>query len=248
MGLKRKQAAQQHETRIRSAIQRIDWENTEESLNQCGYARIKKLLTAQQCNQLIRLYKQKEHFRSRIVMESKNYGQGEYQYFHYPLPQSVESIRTLFYPPLAEIANRWMKTLGVEERFPKRLSTFLQLCHSKDQKRPTPLLLRYEAQGYNALHQDRYGEIAFPFQVAILLNQPMREFSGGEFLLLEQRPRMQSRGESIPLQRGEALIFPNRIRPIQGKRGAYAATLRHGVSRIHSGLRYTLGIIFHDAE
>jgi hypothetical protein len=193
------------------------------------------------------LYGDDRRFRKTIDMERQRFGRGEYRYFARPLPAEVESLRRAFYPPLARIANAWQERLGAEERFERSLAAFLRRCAVSGQQRPTPLLLRYGPEGFNCLHRDLYGDIAFPLQVAICLSRPAHDFQGGEFLLTEGRPRQQSRGEAIALDQGEAIIFPTRERPVEGARGWLRAQLRHGVSRLHSGERFTLGIIFHDA-
>jgi hypothetical protein len=194
------------------------------------------------------LYPDVSKFRSRVIMERHRFGVGEYKYFANPLPRIVQDLRTYCYPPLAAIANQWMNALRIPDRFPLELSTFLARCHEHGQTRPTPLLLRYEQEGYNCLHQDLYGEVVFPLQLTCFLSQPGKDYTGGEFLLVEQQPRAQSRGEAILPQQGEIIIFTTRFRPAQGKRGYYRAQMRHGVSRVLSGSRYTLGVIFHDAK
>jgi hypothetical protein len=211
-----------------------------------GYARV-PLLSAAECRGLAALYDKADGFRSRVVMQRHGYGSGEYKYLSYPLPEIVARLRAALYPPLAAIANDWGVRLGEDRRFPERLEDYLTQCHAAGQTRPTPLLLRYGAGDYNCLHQDLYGDLVFPLQLAILLSEPGTDFTGGEFLLVEQRPRMQSRGEAIALAQGEAVIFPVRHRPVSGTRGTYRVTMRHGVSRVRSGVRQTLGIIFHDA-
>jgi hypothetical protein len=211
-----------------------------------GYA-IRPLLDSATCVALAESYDREAGFRKRIVMERHGYGRGEYQYFAYPLPEIVADLRTRLFPPLAAVANAWRRALGKEADFPDDLSTYLARCHAAGQNRPTPLLLRYDADGFNCLHQDLYGDLVFPLQVAILLNEPGRDFTGGEFLLVEQRPRAQSRAEVVPLRQGDAVIFPVRERPVRGSRGYHRVIMRHGVSRILTGRRHTLGIIFHDA-
>jgi hypothetical protein len=211
-----------------------------------GHARL-PLLDPAACRELAALYDRADAFRSRVVMQRHGFGSGEYKYFCHPLPDIVASLRTALYPPLAAIANDWAMQLGDANRFPDRLDAYLAECHAAGQTRPTPLLLRYGEGDYNCLHQDLYGELVFPLQLTILLSEPGADFTGGEFLLVEQRPRMQSRGEAVALAQGEAVIFPVRHRPVRGTRGVYRATMRHGVSRVRSGTRQTLGIIFHDA-
>jgi len=211
-----------------------------------GYA-TRKLLDPATCRAITALYDADAGFRSRVVMARHNFGRGEYKYFSYPLPDPVARLRAALYPPLARIANEWAAALGHTQKFPERLEEYLDECHAAGQTRPTPLLLRYGPDDFNCLHQDLYGPKIFPLQVAILLNDPMHDFTGGEFLLVEQRPRAQSRAEVVPLRQGEGVIFPVRDRPVQGTRGVHRTMMRHGVSRIRSGTRHTLGIIFHDA-
>jgi hypothetical protein len=225
-----------------------DWPQLAEQLDEQGYALTPPLLSPVECDELIRLYADGNAFRSRVVMERHNFGRGEYQYFAAPLAPLVAELRESFYPPLAAIANRWMERMGKAERFPATLAEFLAICHRHQQTRPTPLLLRYEASDYNCLHQDLYGEVAFPLQAASVLNQRGRDYAGGEFLLNEQRPRAQTRGEAVTIEQGQFIIFPNRYRPVRGARGDYRVTMRHGVSRLRSGERYCLGLIFHDAK
>jgi hypothetical protein len=212
-----------------------------------GCAVVPRLLGADECSAIAALWDDGERFRSRIHMARHGFGAGEYRYFGYPLPERVARLRAELYPPLAVIANRWAERLGLERRFPKRHEAFLAECRAAGQARPTPLLLRYQAGDWNALHQDLYGEHVFPLQVAILLSEPGRDFEGGEFVLTEQRPRMQSRPEVVPLGQGDAVVFPVRERPVRGARGDYRVQMRHGVSRVRAGLRFTLGVIFHDA-
>jgi hypothetical protein len=216
-------------------------------LDGSGYAMVGPILTGEQCEALARLYDSEGLFRSRVIMTRHGYGRGEYQYFGYPLPQLVAAMRTALYSPLAATANRWNEAMKLEIRYPLDHGDFLKRCHEAGQVKPTPLLLRYGPDDYNCLHQDVYGEHVFPLQVAFLLDRPGADFTGGEFVLTEQRPRMQSRVEVVPLTQGAGVIFPVRHRPVQGTRGTYRVNLRHGVSRLHSGRRHTLGIIFHDA-
>ena len=225
----------------------IDWHEIAASLDERGYAITPPLLAAEECCGLASLYRREDVFRSRVIMQRHNFGRGEYQYFRYPLPRIVESLRQMIYPRLAPIANDWRERLSEDGRFPPSLGAYLDECHKAGQERPTPLLLKYEAGDYNCLHQDLYGELVFPLQLTVLLSAPDEEFTGGEFLLVEQRPRAQSHGEVVPLRQGEAVIFPVHHRPVQGTRGHYRVTMRHGVSHLRSGQRYTLGIIFHDA-
>jgi len=213
-----------------------------------GAATIERLLTAPQCEALASMYSRDELFRSRVVMSRHGFGQGEYRYFRYPLPPWIDELRAAAYTRLAPIANRWHEAMGHAVRFPDHHDAFIARCHAAGQTRPTPLLLRYGAGDYNCLHQDLYGEHVFPLQVVLLLSQPGRDFDGGEFVMTEQRPRMQSRAEVVPLRQGDGVVFAVQHRPVQGTRGVYRVTLRHGVSRIRTGRRYTVGIIFHDAE
>ncbi len=225
----------------------IDWDRVGEELDAFGCAVIPGLLSPDDCRAAAALYERPTLFRSRVVMERHGFGRGEYQYFAYPLPAPLEALRTDLYPPLAAIANRWQAALGLDVRFPDTHAAYLARCHAAGQLKPTPLLLRYRAGDYNCLHQDLYGELVFPLQVAVLLSQPGEDFEGGEFVLTEQRPRMQSRAEVVPLKQGDAVVFPVDQRPVNGTRGVYRVAMRHGVSRLRSGTRHTLGIIFHDA-
>ncbi len=224
-----------------------DWTRVEADLDARGHALTGPLLTPEQCDALAALYDDDRHFRSRVVMARHGFGRGEYRYLAYPLPDLVQRLRERLYPRLAPIANRWNATMGIEVRFPETHADFLDRCHAAGQRRPTPLLLRYGPDDYNCLHQDLYGAHVFPLQAAILLSRPGEDFEGGEFVLTEQRPRMQSRADVVPLTRGQAVIFAVHHRPVQGSRGSYRVNLRHGVSRVRSGRRHTLGIIFHDA-
>lgn len=212
-----------------------------------GVALLPGLLSPAYCNQITRMYAEESKFRSRVVMHRHGFGRGEYQYFNYPLPPLVQQLRTSLYPQLADVANRWNQALGVASRFPADHAHYLEQCHAAGQRRPTPLLLQYKEGDYNCLHQDLYGELVFPLQVAVLLSEPGVDFTGGEFVLTEQRPRMQSRAEVVPLRKGDAVVFPVNERPVQGARGVYRVKMRHGVSRLRSGHRHTLGVIFHDA-
>jgi hypothetical protein len=232
---------------LAARIADLDWAALGAALDAEGVALPDRLLDPADCAALIAAYDEEKSFRSRVVMARHGFGRGEYKYFDYPLPSLVERLRAALYPPLAAIANRWMAALQETHRFPENLATFLARCHAAGQNRPTPLLLRYGSGDYNCLHQDLYGEHIFPLQVAILLAEPGEDFTGGEIVLTEQRPRMQSRAAVLPLRRGEAAIFPVHHRPVQGRRGVYRVTMRHGVSRLHGGTRHTLGIIFHDA-
>ena len=226
----------------------LDWRRIEAELDAFGVGLAGPILSDRDCAGLAALYDDETRFRSRIVMARHGFGQGEYQYFARPLPPVVEHLRQSVYAHLAPIANRWNAALGIDRRYPETLNRFLDECHALGQARPTPLLLKYGPGDYNCLHQDLYGDLFFPFQMVILLSQPGRDFEGGEFTLVEQRPRMQSRPEVVPLTQGEAAIFAVQHRPAMGKRGVYKVTLRHGVSRVRKGLRFTAGIIFHDAR
>jgi hypothetical protein len=225
-----------------------DWTAIEASLATRGHAVLNRVLPADACAALAASYADEDGFRSRVVMARHGFGSGEYRYFAYPLPALVERLRTTLYPGLAQIANRWNEALGAPERFPEQHAAFLERCHQAGQTKPTPLLLQYGPGDYNCLHQDVYGEHVFPLQVTFLLSAPGQDFEGGEFVLVEQRPRMQSRVDVVPLGQGDGVIFPVHHRPVQGGRGAYRVNLRHGVSRVRAGRRHTLGIIFHDAE
>jgi hypothetical protein len=226
----------------------IDWPKTEDSLWTNGFAQLGKILTNPECDKLIALYPDEKHFRSRINMERYRFGKGEYQYFAYPLPETVTQLRTNLYTDLVPIANRWMKALNLPGDYPGSHDKFIEFCHTNGQTRPTPLMLRYTAGDYNCLHQDIYGDIVFPFQVIFSLSEPNKDFTGGELLLVEQRPRAQSTGRVLLPLKGEAVVITTRWRPVQGTRGFYRAVLKHGVSTVHTGTRFTLGIIFHDAK
>jgi hypothetical protein len=226
----------------------VQWDEAAASLAERGFARLGRLLTPRDCDALIRLYGDASLFRSRIEMQQYRFGRGEYQYFRYPLPPLVEKLRHELYAGLAPVANQWAEQLGDAARFPDSLDALLARCHGEGQKRPTPLMLRYGAGDYNCLHQDIYGAIAFPFQVVCFLSQPGRDYRGGEFLLLENPPRAQSMGRVLAPEQGEAVAITTRHRPVEGKRGFYRVGVRHGVSEVTSGERWTLGIIFHDAE
>lgn len=233
---------------LSARIAAIDWKAIGTRLNQEGFSTTGILLEEGECAALAAVYGDDRRFRSRVVMAQHNFGLGEYKYFSYPLPKPVQTLRQRIYPKLAQIANDWARALGENDTFPPGLSAWLERCHAEGQRHPTPLLLNYGAGGYNCLHQDLYGDLFFPFQLTVLLSSPGRDFAGGEFLLTEQRPRMQSRGTAVSLRQGEAVIFPVRYRPVRGKRGRYRVAMRHGVSTIRNGHRLTLGIIFHDAR
>lgn len=229
-------------------IESLQWQQVEAGLDEQGCAVLHRILSAEQCAALASLYPKDEEFRSHVVMGRHGFGQGEYKYFRYPLPPVINNLRSSLYPRLASIANAWNRAMGISVHYPEIHGDFLQRCHDAGQQRPTPLLLQYGAGDYNCLHQDLYGEHVFPIQVAILLSEPGRDFTGGEFVLTEQRPRMQSRPEVVPLRQGDAVAFAVHHRPVRGTRGTYRVNLRHGVSRIRSGTRHTVGIIFHDAN
>ncbi len=232
---------------LEQRLQTIDWADVEHQLDARGAAHVTAMLDADTCRALADLYDQPTHFRSRVVMARHGFGRGEYQYLRYPLPEPVAGLRDALYPRLAPLANRWNAAMGLDVRYPQTHAQFLQRCHDAGQTRPTPLLLRYHAGDYNCLHQDLYGEHVFPLQLAVLLSQPGKDFEGGEFVLTEQRPRMQSRAEVVPLRRGDAVVFAVHHRPVAGTRGTYRTLMRHGVSRVRAGRRHTLGVIFHDA-
>ena len=225
----------------------IDWARATDDLDAQGCAVLKALLTPDECRALAALYPDDKHFRSKIVMGRHGFGRGEYKYFAYPLPDLIAQLRPTLYARLQNVANRWNEAMGIDIRYPDRHDAFLKRCHEAGQARPTPLLLQYEAGDYNCLHQDLYGDLVFPLQLTVLLSAPDDDFTGGEFLLVEQRPRAQSKGEVVPFRQGQAVIFPVHHRPVEGTRGPYRVTMRHGVSRLRSGRRFTLGIIFHDA-
>lgn len=229
-------------------VDALPWSRIAAELDERGCATLGPLLSPTECTELKARYDDEAAFRSRVVMASHGFGRGEYRYFAYPLPDIVATLRHELYPPLAEVANRWERALGRMGDFPDTLEAYLARCHAADQRRPTPLLLAYGEGDYNCLHQDLYGELVFPLQVAFQLSDPGTDFTGGELVLTEQRPRMQSRAEVVSLAQGEALVFAVNQRPVRGKRGYYRVAMRHGVSRLHSGRRLTLGVIFHDAK
>jgi len=233
---------------ISGHIGKLDWGQIAKDLDANGCALIEGLMPRHGCAALARSYSRQDIFRSRVVMSQHGFGRGEYKYFSYPLPATVASLRTAFYRRLVSIANRWNSALGTAVRYPASHLEFIARCHAAGQVRPTPLLLQYDVDDYNCLHRDLYGEHVFPLQVAVLLSEPGRDFTGGEFVLTEQRPRMQSRPQVVPLRQGDAVVFAVCHRPVKGTRGSYRATMRHGVSRLRSGKRHTVGIIFHDAE
>ena len=236
------------ETRaLAERVDAVDWPRVGDALDAQGSAVIEGLLSAAECAALAALYADDAKFRSRVVMARHGFGRGEYKYFDHPLPQPVAHLRTALYPRLVPIANRWHAAMAVATRFPADHAVFIERCHAAGQTRPTPLLLQYREGDYNCLHQDLYGAQVFPLQVVILLSEPGRDFSGGELVMTEQRPRMQSRAEVLPLRQGDAAVIAVHQRPVQGTRGSYRVNLRHGVSRVRSGLRHTAGIVFHDA-
>jgi uncharacterized protein len=232
---------------IGERIANLDWSRLGERLDEDGHAVIERLLDASECASVACAYEDPGRYRNRVVMAKHGFGRGEYQYFAYPLPPVVQELRGLLYPRLVTVANRWNEALAAATRFPPEHAAYLERCHVAGQRRPTPLVLKYGAGDYNRLHQDLYGEHVFPLQVTVLLSQPVRDFTGGEFVLTEQRPRMQSRAEVVQLAQGDAVVFAVNDRPVRGTRGVYRVRMRHGVSRVRSGRRLTLGIIFHDA-
>ena len=234
--------------RRRTCLKAVDWAGLSKDLDAQGSAVVEGLLSPAQSVALAALYADDARFRSRVVMARHGFGRGEYKYFSYPLPEPISSLRTALYPDLAVVANRWNEAMGIAARFPEDHAAFIKRCHKAGQKRPTPLLLQYGEGDYNCLHQDLYGEHVFPLQLTILLSEPERDFTGGEFVMTEQRPRMQSRAEVVPLRQGDAVVFAVHHRPVRGTRGAYRVNLKHGVSRVRSGRRHTAGIIFHDAQ
>jgi uncharacterized protein len=233
---------------VSDRVASADWSPIADALDGRGNAIIEGLLTPAECDALRALYSRDALFRNRVVMERHGFGRGEYKYFNYPLPDVVADLRTAIYPHLASVANRWNDALGIGVRYPETHAAYIRRCHAAGQRRPTPLLLQYGAGDYNCLHQDLYGEHVFPLQLTILLSRPDQEFSGGEFVITEQRPRMQSRAEVVALRQGDAVVFAVHHRPMRGTRGVYRVNLRHGVSRVRSGHRHALGVIFHDAQ
>ncbi len=234
--------------RVAERIRRIEWQAVERELEEVGCARLPRLLPAGACRELIRLWERRDGFRSSVEMAAHGFGEGSYRYFAEPLPKVVALLRRRLYPPLARIARVWAGRLGSDAAYPPGHAAYRRLCRAAGQTRPTPLLLRYAAGGYNCLHQDRYGPMVFPLQVAVLLSAPGRDFEGGELVLVENRPRMQSRALALSVGRGDAVVFPSAERPVAGARGFYRASVRHGVSRLTAGERYALGVIFHDAQ
>ncbi|MGH9899048.1 MAG: 2OG-Fe(II) oxygenase [Pyrinomonadaceae bacterium] len=232
---------------ITERIEAIDWERMSQDLDAQGSAMIERLLSPDECQAIANLYPKDDIFRSRVVMGQHGFGRGEYKYFSYPLPDLLGDLRTAVYPHLVPVANRWNEAMRIDVRYPEKHADFIERCHKAGQFRPTPLLLQYGVDDYNCLHQDLYGEHVFPLQLAILLSEPGADFTGGEFIITEQRPRMQTRPMVVPLRQGDGVLFAVHHRPVQGTRGTYRVNLRHGVSRIRSGQRHTVGIIFHDA-
>ena len=233
---------------IKGRLSGYDWTEVSRHLDAHGWAKFPGLLTLEEAHGIAGLYEDDGNFRSHVVMARHGFGKGEYKYFKYPLPGLIDELRTSLYPRLVPIANRWNELMGIGVRYPEAHADFIEVCHRAGQTRPTPLLLKYVEGDFNALHQDVYGEHLFPLQVAVLLSEPGRDFTGGEFVLTEQRPRMQSRAEVVPLGRGDGLVWAVRHRPVRGARGAYRVNMRHGVSRLRTGRRHTVGIIFHDAK
>jgi hypothetical protein len=233
---------------LQQRIVQTDWAEATESLNDKGFASIPKMLSADECNALIANYGDDTRYRKTIQMENHGYGMGQYKYYSYPLPATVQQLRELVYPNIAPVANNWMKALGIEKTFPGALNELTEQCHQHGQNRPTPLILKYGKGGYNAMHQDLYGEIFFPMQLVVCLNEPGTDFEGGEFVLVEQRPRMQSKAMVLNPGKGDMLIFTTNFRPVRGTKGYYRVNMRHGVSELSSGGRHTLGVIFHDAS
>jgi hypothetical protein len=231
-----------------SRVEHLDWERVSEDLDSRGSAILDRILSVDECKSMVELYSQDDLFRSQVVMSRHGFGRGEYKYFSYPLPEIISELRKAIYSRLAPVANRWNSAMGIDVRYPEDHAEFIERCHHAGQIRPTPLLPQYGEGDYNCLHQDIYGEHVFPIQVAILLSDPAKDFTGGEFVLTEQRPRMQSRAEVIPLRQGDAVAFAVHHRPVRGTRGNYRVNMRHGVSRLRSGNRHTVGIIFHDAK
>lgn len=229
-------------------VSALDWPRIERDIKDRGYATTGQILSAERCREVAATYPDDSMFRSHVMMARHGFGRGEYKYFRYPVPKVIHDLRTNLYPPLARLANGWERALGREASYPTDHAAYLKLCHAAGQMRPTPLLLKYRTGDYNCLHQDLYGDLFFPLQVAFLLSEPGQDFTGGEFVLVEQRPRMQSRAEVVPLRQGQGVIFAVNQRPVRGSRGFYRVVMRHGVSQLRSGERYTLGIIFHDAK
>jgi len=233
---------------VAGRIGQYNWITAGADLDAFGCAVLRQLLTPDECEDIAALYPHEDYFRSRVIMARHGFGKGEYRYFKYPLPELIAGLRTALYRRVAPFANAWNERMKIDTRYPNEHDDYLKVCHRAGQLRPTPLLLHYGAGDFNCLHQDLYGELAFPVQATVLLSKPGMDFTGGEFVLTEQRPRMQSRAEVVPLQQGDAVLFAVHNRPVEGTKGAYRVNMRHGVSRIRSGRRHTLGIIFHDAK
>jgi hypothetical protein len=233
---------------INQRIEQLDWSNITDQMNNNGYALANNVVTSVECDSLIKRYDDKGLYRKTIVMERYRFGLGEYKYFNYPLPEIIEQVRQAVYPKLAPIANSWMKVLNIDKHFPGNLTELLEQCHQHNQIRPTPLILRYGAGGYNTLHQDLYGEVFFPIQLVMFLDEPGRDYHGGEFVLIEQRPRAQSRAIILKPNKGDMLLFTTNFRPVKGAKGYYRVNMKHGVSEVTAGRRHTLGVIFHDAS
>jgi hypothetical protein len=232
---------------MKETIKQLDWNTISNQLNEYGYALVRNVITIDECDQLAKGYDHKELYRKTINMERYRFGLGEYKYFNYPLPAIIEEIRHLVYPCLAPVANTWMSVLNINKQFPDTLEELLSECHAHQQTRPTPLILRYDKGGYNTLHQDLYGDIYFPMQLVLFLNEPGKDYEGGEFVLIEQRPRAQSKAIVLKPGKADMLIFTTNLRPVKGSKGCYRVNLKHGVSEVTSGRRHTMGIIFHDA-
>jgi len=232
---------------MKQHIEQLDWNTISNQLNEHGYALVKQVITTDECDGLAKGYDQNVLYRKTINMERYRFGQGEYKYFNYPLPAVIEQVRHSVYPYLVPVANNWMRVLNVNKQFPSALAELLDECHAHQQTRPTPLILRYDKGGYNTLHQDLYGEIYFPMQLVLFLDEPGKDYEGGEFVLIEQRPRAQSKAIVLRPQKGDMLIFTTNFRPVKGTKGYYRVNMKHGVSELTSGRRHTLGIIFHDA-
>jgi hypothetical protein len=236
------------ELSVKERIENIDWQITSEQMNSAGYSLVKNILTNEECEMLIKLYDKPDLFRKTITMERYRFGFGEYKYFSYPLPSIIQTIREKVYPHLAVIANQWMNVLKIDKQFPGSFIELQTICHSNKQDKPTVLILKYGKGGHNTLHQDLYGEIFFPMQLVLFLNDPEKEYTGGEFVLTEQIPRAQSKAIVLQPGKGDMLLFTTNFRPAKSKTGYYRVNMKHGVSEVHSGKRHTLGIIFHDAQ
>jgi hypothetical protein len=232
---------------LKQRIEQVNWEDVVESMHAKGYASIPGILSADECDALVSHYNDADGYRKTIIMENHGYGLGQYKYYGYPLPGVVQQLREAVYPNIAPIANKWMEVLNIDKQFPPTLHELTELCHQHNQLRPTPLILKYNQGGFNAMHQDLYGEVYFPMQLVICLNQPGEDYSGGEFVLVEQRPRMQSKAIVLNPNKGDVLLFTTNFRPVMGSKGYYRINMKHGVSEVTAGSRHTMGIIFHDA-